>query len=976
MIRNGHPAMRACSLPPENVAVVNGFYPATNDKVEHLYQKNPNIITVGGKMRVPTSVDLGIPEDVFPPGSDYDPSSPTSADVLNGNNKHSPSDCSSAFTDEDSGCQMYYFGNALRTVPKCRMGRACSVSTLDSPSVQSFQNRDEFLAAMTEDLADWMSRLYPQIAKDIDPENFFDRISDGVLLCHHATELHCLLAEEFPANSNNGERRLEGIQIGGVKPILPPNPPTFQSRGFSAVNLAGGSFWARDNVANFIHWCRAMRLPDCILFETEDLVSKKNLRSVVICLLELARIGGRVGMEVPEIVYLEKEIDDEIALGDRAFVNDCETTTLNLPSFDWSGDTNDLGHKSSSTSVGTDEVISSDIATEVSVPQIPRPVSKTAENRLTKASILREKKVKEDVEKRRRREAQTTKQQEEEETETVRKRYNRPVVDMRSLDEIVREKLAQCTCEQTFPMIRLSEGRYLFGDKSTQIFIRILRNHVMVRVGGGWDTLDHFLQKYDECRKVQQPHSPTSTDKRSYFKKNHPHSVDDGMVDMSNISDLVNAVSNGHRQSGARNGDSVSVLGEGNLKVSKKGREVVYTTTEVVPHLPSKCNHHCPKPKEELIINAEEVEEKKHLTPSSSIEDLIPTPVIKQVDEKYCGSAISPTSPVDPIDNLIQIEVDEKESIFARTEVANKGIPQIRSPSTAEVQTIPVIDQVVSGFDEKVKPLHIADSSLEKSPAKSKIKPNPLPSPYKPGPNSPNRRIPTSASAYSIKREKSTSVHNLSTAGKGIKPSSLGKFSQSTVSLTGLSTARRFSKPTTSQPTRSTDISANQRAKSISDISTSANATPRSRQPANTSKTDVFERLSANTKRNTTAPKIVNPPATNMKRRASLKHPENNVTENNNTPAMRRRNSVNTVKKIIYTDDKPVAAKAPTNTATTKRESQRTLKPSGSAEIRRSSVARMPAEGSRIPRPAKVLTVSELRSKSVGPSAYSKSSLA
>lgn len=436
MIRNGHPAMRACSLPPENVAVVNGFYHTSNDKVEHLYQKNPNIITAGGKMKVPTSVDLGIPEDVFPPGSDYDPSSPTSADVLNGNNKHSPSDCSSAFTDEDSGCQMYYFGNALRIVPKCRMGRACSVSTLDSPSIQSFQNRDEFLAAMTEDLADWMSRLYPQIAKDIDPENFFDRISDGVLLCHHATELHCLLAEEFPANSNNGERRLEGIQIGGVKPILPPNPPTFQSRGFSAVNLAGGSFWARDNVANFIHWCRAMRLPDCILFETEDLVSKKNLRSVVICLLELARIGGRVGMEVPEIVYLEKEIDDEIALGDRAFVNDCETTTLNLPSFDWSGDTNDLEHKSSSTSVGTDEVISSDIATEVSVSQIPHPVSKTAENRSTKASILREKKVKEDVEKRRRREAQTTKQQEEE-TETVRKRYNRPVVDMRSLDEIV-----------------------------------------------------------------------------------------------------------------------------------------------------------------------------------------------------------------------------------------------------------------------------------------------------------------------------------------------------------------------------------------------------------------------------------------------------------------------------------------------------------------------------------------------------------
>lgn len=31
---------------------------------------------------------------------------------------------------------------------------------------------------------------------------------------------------------------------------------------------------------------------------------------------------------------------------------------------------------------------------------------------------------------------------------------------------------------------------------------QILRNHVMVRVGGGWDTLNHFLAKHDECRKA------------------------------------------------------------------------------------------------------------------------------------------------------------------------------------------------------------------------------------------------------------------------------------------------------------------------------------------------------------------------------------------------------------------------------------------------------------------------------------------
>lgn len=29
---------------------------------------------------------------------------------------------------------------------------------------------------------------------------------------------------------------------------------------------------------------------------------------------------------------------------------------------------------------------------------------------------------------------------------------------------------------------------------------QILRSHVMVRVGGGWDTLSHYLDKHDPCR--------------------------------------------------------------------------------------------------------------------------------------------------------------------------------------------------------------------------------------------------------------------------------------------------------------------------------------------------------------------------------------------------------------------------------------------------------------------------------------------
>ncbi|BES87346.1 growth arrest-specific protein 2-like [Nesidiocoris tenuis] len=39
--------------------------------------------------------------------------------------------------------------------------------------------------------------------------------------------------------------------------------------------------------------------------------------------------------------------------------------------------------------------------------------------------------------------------------------------------------------------------------------------HMMVRVGGGWDTLEHFLQRHDPCqaRVVSRPSTPASSGK-------------------------------------------------------------------------------------------------------------------------------------------------------------------------------------------------------------------------------------------------------------------------------------------------------------------------------------------------------------------------------------------------------------------------------------------------------------------------------
>lgn len=66
--------------------------------------------------------------------------------------------------------------------------------------------------------------------------------------------------------------------------------------------------------------------------------------------------------------------------------------------------------------------------------------------------------------------------------------------------------LCQCTCPTQFPMVRIGDGKYKVGDKLI-IFVRILRRHIMVRVGGGWQELSEFLRQKDPCRTKQQHQS-------------------------------------------------------------------------------------------------------------------------------------------------------------------------------------------------------------------------------------------------------------------------------------------------------------------------------------------------------------------------------------------------------------------------------------------------------------------------------------
>ncbi|XP_021356505.1 growth arrest-specific protein 2-like isoform X2 [Mizuhopecten yessoensis] len=323
--------------------------------------------------------------------------------------------------------------------------------------------QEQSLGPLKEDLAEWLGK---HLGMEVNADNFMDVLDNGVYLCQMAKVIQ--------------RKAHESVMDGSYTEPL----PNYKLRCKS--NAPSGSWFARDNTANFLSWCKAFGMADDQMFETEYLVSHTAEKSVVLCLLELARIGYKFGLEPPSLIKMEKEMER---------MEEEEPPPPRPPP----PKPNSLDDETGTETEEEEE--------EMEEKTPPTPQSWSLDEEIQK--------IKHD--------------------KGLIPNLNRWIFHEECgfgmgcehyLECLARVKRIAFMCKCHDHVKKLGEGKYLIFGKVVQI--RFLQNrHLMVRVGGGWDTLEHYLihhnpvQVFEHRRPNTANGSHDSTSKYLCFKSKY-----------------------------------------------------------------------------------------------------------------------------------------------------------------------------------------------------------------------------------------------------------------------------------------------------------------------------------------------------------------------------------------------------------------------------------------------------------------------
>ena len=166
---------------------------------------------------------------------------------------------------------------------------ADSSSEVDRIQAELAAKEKEALEVIKEDICRWLSRIISEL-EDISPSTFMERLDTGVALC----KLVSLVQQSTTAALESGKKLNFTVPMAALS---------------CSTEAERGSFFARDNAANFITWCRELGIEEVVVFESEGLVLHRDEKRVILCLLDVARYAERVGISPPELVRMEREIE-------------------------------------------------------------------------------------------------------------------------------------------------------------------------------------------------------------------------------------------------------------------------------------------------------------------------------------------------------------------------------------------------------------------------------------------------------------------------------------------------------------------------------------------------------------------------------------------------------------------------------------------------------------------------------------------